>query len=60
MTVADQFRHARRLLLAGACCAATVQAFAADRSEFLEVVKRYRDEPPAGDAFAAIPASDAT
>ena len=27
---------------------------------FLEVVKAYRDVPPTGDAFAPIPASDAT
>ena len=32
MTVTDQFRHATRLLMAGACCAVTVSAFAADRS----------------------------
>jgi leucyl/phenylalanyl-tRNA--protein transferase len=35
-------------------------AFPVDREEFLEVVRRFRDQPPAGDAFAAIPASDAT
>jgi leucyl/phenylalanyl-tRNA--protein transferase len=35
-------------------------AFLIDREEFLEVVKRFRDQPPTGDAFAPIPASDAT
>jgi leucyl/phenylalanyl-tRNA---protein transferase len=35
-------------------------AFLIDREEFLEVVRRFRDQPPTGDAFAPIPASDAT
>jgi hypothetical protein len=39
---------------------ASLGAFLIDREEFLEVVKRFRDEPPAGDAFAPIPASGAT
>ena len=39
---------------------ASLGAFNVDRAEFLEVVKLFRDQPPAGDAFAAIPASDAT
>jgi leucyl/phenylalanyl-tRNA--protein transferase len=39
---------------------ASLGAFAADRAEFLEVVKLFRDQPPTGDAFAPIPASDAT
>jgi leucyl/phenylalanyl-tRNA--protein transferase len=39
---------------------ASLGAFSADRAEFLEVVKAYRDVPPTGDAFAPIPASDAT
>lgn len=39
---------------------ASLGAFAVHRSEFLEAVRRFRDEAPAGDAFAPIPASDAT
>jgi hypothetical protein len=35
-------------------------ALPTDREEFLAVVKRIRDQPPTGDAFAPIPASDAT
>jgi leucyl/phenylalanyl-tRNA--protein transferase len=35
-------------------------AFLIERAEFLEVVKLFRDQPPAGDAFAPIPTSDAT
>ena len=35
-------------------------AFLIDRTEFLEVVKLFRDQSPAGDAFAPIPTSDAT
>ena len=38
---------------------ASLGAFAIERTEFLEVVKLFRDHPPAGDAFAT-PASDAT
>jgi Leu/Phe-tRNA-protein transferase len=39
---------------------ASLGAFHADRAEFLEVVKLFRDQPPTGDAFAPIPASDVT
>ncbi len=39
---------------------ASLGAFATDRAEFLEVVRLFRDQPPAGDAFAPIPASGAT
>ena len=35
---------------------ASLGAFAVDRAEFLEAVRRFRDQPPAGDAFAATPA----
>ena len=35
---------------------ASLGAFAVDRAEFLEAVRRFRDHPPAGDAFAATPA----
>jgi leucyl/phenylalanyl-tRNA--protein transferase len=38
---------------------ASLGAFSVDRSEFLAVVQRFRDEPPEGDAFVT-PASDAT
>jgi len=38
---------------------ASLGAFAVDRSEFLAVVQRFRDEPPEGDAFVT-EASDAT
>ena len=38
---------------------ASLGAFAIEREEFLEAVKRFRDQPPAGDAFV-IPTSDAT
>jgi len=34
---------------------ASLGAFAIDRSEFLEVVRRFRDEPPSGDAFSDPP-----
>jgi len=34
---------------------ASLGAFAIDRSEFLEVVRRFRDEPPSGNAFSDPP-----
>jgi leucyl/phenylalanyl-tRNA--protein transferase len=39
---------------------ASLGAFAVERTEFLEAVKRFRDQPPTGDAFAPIPTSNAT
>jgi leucyl/phenylalanyl-tRNA--protein transferase len=39
---------------------ASLGAFAADRAEFLEAVRLFRDQPPAGDAFGPIPASGGT
>ncbi len=39
---------------------ASLGAFAADRADFLEAVRLFRDQPPAGDAFGPIPASGGT
>lgn len=39
---------------------ANLGAFAVGRADFLAAVRRFRDEPPSGDAFAPIPPSDAT